>query len=109
MSLLTNTKDNNRGIAKASRPCTNQNSIHPPQLNGNVLSKRREFVVCGPSTTVESLFSTFGGGPSITFKKYDSTKCRLANSFLQPNKIFSSVTRRSYSCTSYGKSYLACH
>ena len=93
MTLFKNMKDKNLGIGQPRRPCTNQNSIHTPQNNGDVLSEIRAFVVCGPSTTVESPFSTFDYWGSMKFKKCDSSKCTLANSFFQPNK----------------KSQLACH
>ena len=53
--------DSNLGIEQPSRPCTNQNSIHPPQCNGDVLSDRRESVG-GTSTSVEFLFSAVGMG-----------------------------------------------
>ena len=48
--------DSNLGIEQPSRPCTNQNSIHPPQHNGDVLSDRRESVG-GSSMSVKFLFS----------------------------------------------------
>ena len=98
--------DSNLGIEQPSRPCTNQNSIHPPQRNGDVLSDRRESVG-GSSTSVEFLFSACGDGGSTKFKKCNSSKCILANSFFKPtDKIVSSVTHRTYSCTNYEKSYV---
>ena len=59
--------DSSLGIEQPSRPCTNQNYIHPPQRNSNVLSDRRESVG-GPSTSVEFLFSACGDGGSIKLK-----------------------------------------
>ena len=40
------------------------------------------------------------------FKKCNSNKCILANSFKTSDKIVSSVTHRTYSCTNYEKSYV---
>ena len=48
--------DSNLGTEQTSRPCTNQNFIHPLQRNGDVLSDRRE-LAGGSSTSVEFLFS----------------------------------------------------
>ena len=88
---------------------TNQNSIHPPQRNGDVLSDRGE-LVGGSSSSVEFLFSACGDGGSTKFKKCNSNKCILANSFFKPtDKIVSSVTHRTYSCTNYEKSYVTCN
>ena len=82
--------DSNLGIEQPSRPCTNQNSIHTPQRNGDVLSDRRKSVG-GSSTSVEFLFSGVGG--SAKFKKCNSNKYILANSSFKPtDKI---VTLRS--------------
>ena len=60
--------DSNLGIEQLSIPCTNQNYIHPPQDNGNVLSDRR-VLVGGSSPSAEFLFSTWGDGGSTKFKK----------------------------------------
>ena len=59
--------NSNLGIEQPSRPCTNQNSIHPPQRNGDVLPDRRESVG-GLSTSVESLLSACGDGRSRKIK-----------------------------------------
>ena len=88
--------DSNLGIEQLSRPCTNQNSIHPPQRNGDVLSDRGE-LVGGLSTSVEFLFGECGDWGSTKFKKCNSSKCILANSFCKPtDKIVSSVTHRTW-------------
>ena len=112
MSVLlrfTNMNDSNPGIEQPSRPWTNQNSIHPPQRNVDVLPVRRESVG-GSSTSVEPLFSACGDGSSRKFKKRNSNKCILANFFFRPtDKIVSSVTYRTYSCTNYEKSYVKCN
>ena len=95
--------DSNLSIEQPSRLCINQNSIHPPQRNGDVLPDRRESVG-GSSTSLEFLFSACGDGSSRKFKKCKSNKCILANSFFKPtDKIVSSVTHRTYSCTNYEK------
>ena len=89
--------DSNLGIEQPSTPCTNQNSIHPPQRNGDRLSDRMESVG-GSSTSVEFLFSAYGDGSSTKFKKCNSSKCILANSlFKSTDKIVSSVTHRTHS------------
>ena len=101
--------DSNLGIKQPSRPCTNQNSIYSPQHNGDVFPDRRE-LVGGSSTCVEFLFSACGDGSSRKFKTCNSDKCVLANSFFKPtDKIVSSVTHRTYSCTNYEKSYVTCN
>ena len=101
--------DSNLGIEQPSRPCTDRNSVHPPQRNCDVLSDRRESVG-GSSTSVEFLFSACGDGGSTKFKKCNSNKCTLANSFFKTtDKIVSSVTHRTYSCTDYKKSYVTCN
>ena len=42
--------------------------------------------------------------------KSNSSKCILADSFFKPtDKIVSSVTHKTYSCTNYGKSYVTCN
>ena len=95
--------NSNLGIEQPSRPCTNQNFIHPPQRNGDVLPDRRESVG-GSSKSVEFLFSAYGDGSSTKLKKCNSNKCILANSFFNPtDKIVSSVTHRTYSRTNYEK------
>ena len=100
--------DSNLGTEQPSRPCTNLNSIHPSQHNGDALSDRRESVGGSP-TSVEFLFSACGDGGSTKFRKYNSNKCILANSFFKStDKIVSSVTHRTYSCTNYEKSYVPC-
>ena len=75
--------DSNIGIEQPSRPCTNQNCIHPIQRNGHVLSDRKESVG-GPSTSVELLFSACEDGGSAKFKKFNLSKCILRNSFFKP-------------------------
>ena len=101
--------NSNLGIEQPSRPCTNQNSIHPPQRNGDVLPDRRE-LVGGLSTSVESLLSACGDGRSRKIKKCISSKCILANSFFKvTDKIVSYVKHRTYSCTNYEKSYVTCN
>ena len=87
----------NLSIVQPLRPCTNQNSINLPQRNGDVLSNRRESVG-GSSTSVEFLFSACGDEDSTKFKKCNSNKCILANSFCKPtDKVVISVTHRTYS------------
>ena len=67
-------------------------------------------MVVGSSTSVEFLFSACGDGGSTKFKKCNSSKCILANSFFKPtDKIVSSVTHRTYSCTNYERSYVTCN
>ena len=101
--------DSNLGIEQPSRPCVNQNCILAPQRNGDVLSDRRESVG-DSSMSVEFLFSACGDGSSTKFKNCNSNKRVLANSFFKPtDKIFSSVTHRTYSCTNYEKSYVTCN
>ena len=101
--------DSNLGTDQTSRPCTNQNFIHPLQRNGDVLSDRRE-LAGGSSTSVEFLFSPCGDGGSTKFRKCNSDKWILANSFFKPtDKIVSSVTHRAYFCTNYEKSYGTCN
>ena len=101
--------DSNLGIEQPSRPCTDRNSVHPPQRNCDVLSDRRESVG-GSSTSVEFLFSVCRNEGSTKFKKCNSNKCILANSFFKPtDKIVSSVTHRTYSCTNYEKFYVTCN
>ena len=96
----------NLGIEQTSRPCTNQNSVHPPQRNGDVLSDKRESFG-GLSTFTEFLFSACGDRGSTKLKKYNSNKCILANSFSKPrDKVVSCVMHKTYSCTSYEKSYV---
>ena len=73
--------DSNLGIEQPSRPSTNQNSIHSPQSNGDVVLGRRELVV-GLSASVEFLFSACGDGASTKFKNCNSRKCILANSLM---------------------------
>ena len=56
----------------------------------------------GSSMSVEFLLSACRDGGSIKFKKGNSNKCFLANSFFQPtDKIVSSVTHKIYSCMNY--------
>ena len=101
--------DSNLGTEQTSRPCTNQSFIHPLQRNGDVLSDRRE-LAGGSSTSVEFLFSPCGDGGSTKFRKCNSDKWILANSFFKPtDKIVSSVTHRAYFCTNYEKSYGTCN
>ena len=101
--------DSNLDIEQPSRPCTTQNSIHPPQCNGNVISEKRESTG-GLSTSAEFLFGACGDNSSTKFKIYNSNKCILANSFFKPtDKIVSSVTHRSYSCANYEKFYATCN
>ena len=80
--------------------------FQPPQCNDNVLLCRRE--LAGSSfRSVEFLFNACGNGVSTKFEKGSSNKCILANSFFQTtDKIVSSVTHRTYSCTDYEKSYV---
>ena len=100
--------DGNLGIEQPSRPCTNQNTIHP-QRNGNVLPDRNESVG-GSSMSVEFLFIVCWYEGSTKFKSCNSNICILANSFFKPtDKIVSSVTHRTYSCTNYEKSYVTCN
>ena len=74
-----------------------------------MLSDRRESVR-GSSTSVEFLFSACGDGISTKIKKCNSNKCILANSFFKPtDKIVSSVTHATYSCSNYEKSSLTCN
>ena len=74
-----------------------------------MLSDRRESVG-GSSTSVEFLISACGVGGSTKFKKCNPAKCILANSFFKPtDKIVSSVTHRTHSCTNYEKSYVRCN
>ena len=92
--------DSNLGIQQPSRPWTNEIFTYLPQCNGDVLSDRRESVV-------EFLFNACGNDDSTMFRKYNSNKCMLANSFFKPTcKIIISVTQRTYFCTSYEKSYV---
>ena len=101
--------DSNLGIEQPSRPRTNRNSIHPPQRNGDMLSNEGESVG-GSSTSVEFLLSEGGDGGLTKFKKCNSNKCILANSFFKPtDKIVISVTHRTYSFTNYEKSYATCN
>ena len=73
--------DSNLGIEQPSRPSTNQNSIHSPQSNGDVVSGRRELVGrLFPSA--EFLLSACGDGASTKFKNCNSRKCILANSLM---------------------------
>ena len=60
--------ERNLGIEQPSRPCTNQNSIHRPQHNGDALSDRRE-LVSGSSMAVEFLLNASGDLGSTKFKK----------------------------------------
>ena len=76
--------DGNLGIEQPSGPCTNQNSIHSPQRNGDVLSDRKESVG-GSSISLVFLFSACGNGGSTKFKKCN------------------------YSCTNYKKSCVTCN
>ena len=101
--------DSNLGIEQPSRPSTNQNSIHSLQSNGDVVSGRRELV--GPLfPSVEFLFSACGDGTSTKFKNCNSCKCILANSFFKrTDKIVTSMTHRTYSCTNYEKSGVTCN
>ena len=49
-------------------------------------------------------------GGSTKFKKCNSSKCILANSFFKSTDVIvSSVTHRSYSSTNYEKSYITCN
>ena len=101
--------DSNLGIKQPSKSFTNKDSINPPQRNGDVLSDRRKFVH-GSSTSLKFLFSACGDGSSTKFKKCNSNKCILANSFFKPtDKIVSSVKHRTYSSTNYEKSYITCN
>ena len=62
------------------------------------------------SASAESLFIGFGDGSSTEFKKCNSKKCILANSFFQPtDKIVSSATHRIQPCMDYEKSYVTCN
>ena len=74
--------DSNLGIVQPSKPSANQNYIRLCQCNGDVLSDRRE-LVGGSFTSVEFLFSACEDGGSTKFKKYNSNKCTLANSFFK--------------------------
>ena len=101
--------DCNLGIVQPEKHCTNQNSIHLSQRNGDVLSDRRE-LVGGSSTSVEFLFSAYGDVGSTKTKKCNSNKCILAKSFFKPtDKIVSSVACRTCFCTNYEKSYAVCN
>ena len=62
------------------------------------------------STSLEFLFSACGDGGSTKIKKYNTNRYILANSFFKPtDKIVSTVTYRTYSCTNYEKSYVTCN
>ena len=101
--------DSNLGTEEPARPCTNENSIHLPQRNGVALLDRRKSVG-GSSTSVEFLFSACGYVGSTKFKKCNSKKWILANSFLKPtDKIVGSMTNRTYSCANYEKFYVVCN
>ena len=55
-----------------------------------------------------SWFKNSGG--STKFENFNANKCKLANSFLKPtDKIVSSATHRTYSCTNHEKSYVTCN
>ena len=100
---FTYINDSNLGIEQPSIPSANQNSVHTPQRNGDVLSDSRESIG-GLSTSLEFLFSTCGDRVSTKFKKGNSNKYILANSFFKPiDKIVSSVTHRTYSRANYEK------
>ena len=75
--------DSNLGSEQPSRQCTNQNSVHPLQHYGDVLSDRRESIG-GSCTSAELLFSAYGDLGSTQFKKCDSHKCILAILSLNP-------------------------
>ena len=60
--------------------------------------------------SVEFLFSACGDEVSTKFKKCNSNKCLVVNSlFKRTDKIFSSVTHRTYSFINYEKSYVTCN
>ena len=93
--------DNNLAIEQPSRPCSNQNSLHSPQHNRDALSDRPESFG-GSSTSVEFLFNACVDRSSTKIKKCISNKCILTNSFFEPtDKIVSSVTHTTYSCTNF--------
>ena len=95
-------------IEKRSRSWTNQNPKYPSQHNANVISDWRK-LFGGSSTSVESLLSAREDEVSTKLKKRNLAKQILANSFIQPtDKIVSSVTHITYSCTNYGKSCATC-
>ena len=101
--------DSNLGIKQPSRPCTNENSIYPPQRKDDVLPDRRE-LVRARSTSVEFLFSAFGDGILAKLKICNLIKCILAISFFKnAGKIVSSVKKRTYFCTNHEKSYVTCN
>ena len=97
---------NNLGIEQPSRSCTIQNSIHLPLRNEDVVSDRRE-LVCGSSSSVEFLFSTFADGVSTKFKKGNPNKCIPRNLLYEP--LTKLLLQRHYSCTNYEKPYVTCN
>ena len=67
-------------------------------------------LVGGSSTSVEFLFSACEDRGSTKFKKCNSNKCILANSFFKPtDKIVSSLTHGTNSCMNYEKSFVTCN
>lgn len=70
-------------IELPSRSCTNHNSIHLPQSNGNVLLDRRK-LLHSSSISAEFLCSVCGDGDLTKFKKCNSDKCLIANFFCKP-------------------------
>ena len=76
----------------------NQNSIHPPHRNFDVLSDTSESTGGSPMS-VEFLFRACWDGGSTKSKKYDSSKYILAICFLKStDKTASSVTHITYCC-----------
>ena len=100
--------DCNLGAGQPPAPCTDQNSLHPPQRNGDVLPERRD-LVGDPSKSIESLVSACGDGSSVKFKKCNSNTCKLNISFKPSDRIVSSVTHRTYSCINNENKFVKCN
>ena len=100
--------DCNLGAEQPSAPCTNQNSIHPPQRNGDVLTEERD-LGGDPSKSLESLVSACGDGSSIKQKKCKSNVCKLKQNFKPSDKIVSSVTHRTYNCINKDNNFVTCN
>ena len=100
--------DCNLGAGQPPAPCTDQNSLHPPQRNGDVLPERRD-LVGDPSKSIESLVSACGDGSSVKFKKCNSNTCKLNINFKPSDRIVSSVTHRTYSCINNENKFVTCN
>ena len=83
--MMTQRADCNCGVGQPQTPCSNTNSLHPLQCNGDVPSDVQEFVG-DPSTSVEALEATCGDG-----------SYKIFTNILQKLVFYLNIYKQSYS------------